>query len=68
MVPAQKRELQMSHNLTLAQDHAWHLAQSLMVPVVLFQIEGAFGVMEASEYEGNEDAVVTEYDPHSLAH
>lgn len=58
----------MSHNLTLAQDHAWHLAQSLMVPVVLFQIEGAFGVMEASEYEGNEDAVVTEYDPYSLPH
>lgn len=39
-----------------------------MVPVVLFQIEGAFGVMEASEYEGNEDAVVTEYDPYSLPH
>jgi hypothetical protein len=58
----------MSHNLTLAQDHAWHLAQILMVPVVLFQIEGAFGVMEASEYEGNEAAVVTEYDPHSVAH
>jgi len=58
----------MSHNLTLAQDHAWQLAQTLMVPVVLFQIEGAFGVMEASEYEGNEDAVVTEYDPYSLPH
>jgi hypothetical protein len=68
MVPAQRRELQMSHNLTLAQDHAWQLAQTLMVPVVLFQIEGAFGVMEASEYEGNEDAVVTEYDPYSLPH
>jgi hypothetical protein len=48
MVPAQRRELQMSHDLNLAQDHAWHLAQTLMVPVVLFQIEGAFGVMEAS--------------------
>lgn len=58
----------MSHNLTLAQDHAWQLAQTLMVPVVLFQSEGAFGVMEASEYEGDEDAVVTEYDPHCLPH
>jgi hypothetical protein len=48
----------MSHNLNLAQDHAWHLARTLMVPVVLFQSEGAFGVMEASEYEGGEDAVV----------
>jgi hypothetical protein len=42
MVPAQRREFQMSHNLNLAQDHAWHLAQTLMVPVVPFQIEGAF--------------------------
>src|SRR5216684_257827 len=67
MVPAQRRELQMSHNLNLAQDHAWHLARTLMVPVVLFQSEGAFGVMEASEYEGGEDAVVTEYDPWSSA-
>jgi hypothetical protein len=57
----------MSHNLNLAQDHAWHLAQTLMVPVVLFQIEGAFGVMEASEYEGGEGTVVTEYDPWSSA-
>ncbi len=57
----------MSHNLNLAQDHAWHLARTLMVPVVLFQSEGAFGVMEASEYEGGEDAVVTEYDPWSSA-
>lgn len=57
----------MSHNLTLAQDHAWHLARTLMVPVVLFQIEGAFGVMEASEYDGGEDTVVSEYDPHNPA-
>ncbi len=53
----------MSHNLNLAQDHAWHLARTLMVPVVLFQIDGIFGVMEASEYEGDEGIVVTEYDP-----
>jgi hypothetical protein len=57
----------MSHNLNLAQDHAWHLARTLMVPVVLFQIEGTLGVMEASEYEGGENAIVTEYDPFSPA-
>ena len=29
----------MSHNLTLAQSHAFDLARTLMVPVILFQAE-----------------------------
>ena len=29
----------MSHNLTLAQNHAFDLARTLMVPVILFQAE-----------------------------
>lgn len=58
----------MSHNLSLAQNHAFHLARTLMVPVVLFRVDGAFGVMVSSEYDGDQDAIVHEYDPWSPAH
>lgn len=34
----------MSHNLTLAQNHAFDLARTLMVPVVLFEVDDEFGV------------------------
>ncbi|MCS3731058.1 hypothetical protein [Bradyrhizobium betae] len=34
----------MSQNLTLAQDHAFDLALTLMVPVVLFQVDDEFSV------------------------
>ena len=54
----------MSHDLTLAQNNAFNLAQTLMVPVTLFQVEGEYGVMVSSEYDGDEDTVVHEYDPH----
>ena len=58
----------MSQNLTLAQDHAFDLAHTLMVPVVLFQVDDEFGVMVSSEYDGEEDAIVHEYDAWSPAH
>ena len=53
----------MSHNLTLAQNHAFDLARTLMVPVILFQTDSEFGVMVSSEYDGDQDAIVHEYDP-----
>lgn len=68
MVSAQDGSLTMSQNLTLAQDHAFDLARTLMVPVVLFQVDDEFGVMVSSEYDGEEDAIVHEYDPWSPAH
>ena len=58
----------MSHNLTLAQNHAFDLARTLMVPVILFQTDNEFGVMLSSEYDGDQDAIVHEYDPWSPAH
>ena len=58
----------MLHNLTLAQNHAFDLARTLMVPVVLFQVEDAFGVMASSEYDGEQDVIVHEYDPWFPAH
>ncbi|MCA1530518.1 MULTISPECIES: hypothetical protein [Bradyrhizobium] len=53
----------MSHNLALAQNHAFDLARTLMVPVILFQTESEFGVMVSSEYDGDQDAIVHDYDP-----
>lgn len=32
-------------DLTLAQNHAFDLARTLMVPVTLFEIDGEIGVM-----------------------
>nr|WP_249808452.1 hypothetical protein [Bradyrhizobium sp. 87] len=57
-----------SHNLTLAQNHAFDLARTLMVPVILFKIESEFGVMVSSEYDGDQGAIVHEYDPRCPAH
>ena len=53
----------MSHNLTLAQNHAFDLARTLMVPVILFQADTEFGVMVSSEYDGDQNAIVHDYDP-----
>ncbi|MEH6952884.1 hypothetical protein V4R08_16705 (plasmid) [Nitrobacter sp. NHB1] len=56
----------MSQNLTLAQDHALDLARTLMVPVVLFQVDDEFGVMVSSEYDGEEAAIMHDYDPFEI--
>jgi hypothetical protein len=53
----------MSHDLSLAQNHALDLARTLMVPVILFKVEGEIGVMPSAEYDGDEDAIIHEYDP-----
>jgi hypothetical protein len=53
----------MSQNLRAAQRRAWNLATTLMVPVTLFKTGGEFGVMPSSEFDGDPDAVVHEYDP-----
>lgn len=57
----------MSHDLDLAQQHAWSLARTLMVPVTLFRIDGEFGVMVSSEYDAGDDHVLFEYDPWGAA-
>jgi hypothetical protein len=53
----------MSQNFRAAQRRAWNLATTLMVPVTLFKTGGEFGVMPSSEFDGDPDAVVHEYDP-----
>ncbi|MDV4159430.1 hypothetical protein ACU8NH_30620 (plasmid) [Rhizobium leguminosarum] len=48
-------------DLSLAQNHAFDLARTLMV--TLFEIDGEIGVMPSAEYDGDEDAILNEYDP-----
>jgi hypothetical protein len=50
-------------DLSLAQNHAFDLARTLMVPVTLFEINGEIGVMPSTDYDGDEDAIINEYDP-----
>ena len=53
-------------DLNLAQNHALDLARTLMVPVILFEIDGEIGVMPSVEYDGDEDAIINEYDPYAF--
>lgn len=53
----------MSHDLTLAQKAAWHLARTLMAPVVLFQVDD--GILPADELDDADVEILFEYDPYS---
>ena len=52
----------MSHDLSLAQNHAWNLARTLMVPVILFKVDDEYGVMPADELDDAEIEPLLEYD------
>ncbi len=55
----------MSHDLAVAQQHAFQLARILMVPVTLFQVDGEFGVLPSDELDADDDLdVINEFDPH----
>lgn len=56
----------MSNTLSSAQARAWNLATTLMVCVVLFQVEGGYGVMPSAEFDGDVASVVFEYDPFEI--
>ena len=50
-------------SLTTAQKLALNLAGTLMVCVVLIQVDGGYGVMPADEFDGDEEMVKLELDP-----
>lgn len=52
-------------SLSLAQRSAWSLAKTLMVCVTLFKAGPGFGVMPSSEFDGDPESIVHEYDPWS---
>ncbi len=45
----------MSHDLALAQSHAFQLARILMVPVTLFRMDGEYGVLPTDEIDDADD-------------
>jgi hypothetical protein len=57
-------EPQMSQDLALAQSHAWNLARTLMVPVILFKVDDQYGVLPAADLDEDEVEPLYEYDPH----
>ena len=55
----------MQHDLSLAQKHAWNLARTLMIPIVLFKSDDEYGVLPADEVEDAEIVILFEYDPYT---
>ncbi len=53
----------MSHDLSLAQSHAFALARTLMVPVTLFRSGDEFGVLPSDELDEDDVVVIHEIDP-----
>lgn len=53
----------MSHDLSLAQNHALYLARILMTPVTLFEVDGEYGVMPSAELDDDEVEALFVYDP-----
>lgn len=62
--PAPKMEPQMNTDLSLAQNHAFQLARTLMVPVTLFRSGDEFGVLPSDELDDEDDLeIVHEFHP-----
>ncbi|RWK47816.1 MAG: hypothetical protein EOR47_20555 [Mesorhizobium sp.] len=53
----------MSQDLSLAQNHAFQLARTLMVPVTLFRSGDELGVLPSAELDDDEVETLAEYDP-----
>ncbi|WP_454858500.1 hypothetical protein [Rhizobium binxianense] len=56
----------MSHDISLARNHAFQLALTLMVPVTLFAVDGQFGVLPSDELDDADVDVIHEFDPHEI--
>lgn len=56
----------MSHDLSLAQSHAFQLSRDLMVPVTVFEVDGEYGVLPSDEIDAEDDlSVIHEFHPWS---
>ena len=54
----------MSHDLSLAQSHAFQLSRDLMVPVTVFEVDGEYGVLPSDEIDAGDDLeVIHEFHP-----
>jgi len=55
----------MSHDLSLAQNHAFQLARTLMVPVTLFKSGDEYGALPSNELDADDDLeLIHEFDPY----
>ena len=61
-------EPNMQHDLSLAQKHAWNLARTLMIPIVLFKSDDEYGVLPADEVDDADIVILFEYDPYTGGH
>ncbi len=52
-------------SLNTAQQLAWSLATTLMACITLFKAADGYGVLPTTEFDGDPDLVVHEYDPFS---
>jgi hypothetical protein len=58
----------MSHDLSLAQNHAWNLARTLMMPIILFKADNdEYGVLPEDDLDGAEVDALYLYDPYTGA-
>lgn len=56
----------MSKSLNAAQAYAWHLAKTLMVCTTVFRIDDLFYVALSSEWEGEPESFIHEFDPFAI--
>ncbi len=62
--PLPMEHLKMAYDLSLAQSHAFHLCNNLMVPITLFKSGDEFGVLPSDELDDEDDLeIVHEYEP-----
>lgn len=58
----------MSHDLSLAQSHAFQLSRDLMVPVTVFEVDGELRRPSSDEIDASDDLdIVHEFFPGSLS-
>lgn len=56
----------MTQELSLAQNHAWNLARTLMTPVILFKVDdNEYGVLPADDLGNDEVEALYHYDPYT---
>lgn len=48
----------MSHDLSIAQSHAFQLSRDLMVPVTVFEVDGEYGVLPSDEIDAEDNLLV----------
>ena len=57
----------MSHDLSLAHSHAFQLSRDLMVPVIVFEVDGEYGVLPSEVIDAVDDLeIIHEYSPWEL--